>query len=150
MLKVFANFHWAILFMKIPIWNYNEWNLYVIEEINLIVAHYLFFICCWKVFDTYTHIYTVFRESSLKLCTVKVSDQNWYISWLLYQVLLRQKSMFNAAWNLRQNFQTGWRSYRNYSNQSSRFQREKEINSINSIWICNSLFLYNETVANNL
>lgn len=71
-----------------------------IEEISLIVAHYLFFFFNLAVekYIRYTRIYTIFEESSLKLCTVKVSDQNWYISaWLLYHVLLRRKSMFNAA-----------------------------------------------------
>lgn len=107
------NFHSVIFFLWKSL--YLKFTCIKRDQFNCCTLY--FFTCCWKVFDICTHIYAIWGESSLKLCIVKVSDQNWYISaWLLYQVLLRQKSMFNAAWNSRQNFQTGWRSYRNCSN----------------------------------
>ena len=67
------------------------------DQLNCRALSFFFNLAVEK-YIRYTRIYTVFEESSLKLCTVKVSDQNWYISaWLLYHVLLRRKSMFNAA-----------------------------------------------------
>lgn len=68
------------------------------DQLNCRALSFFFFNLAVEKNIRYIRIYTVFEESSLKLCTVKVSDQNWYISaWLLYHVLLRRKSMFNAA-----------------------------------------------------